>query len=78
VSKYLAAAILRELANYKLKLDDAPCSAVSHFDHAVFLLSEECADLNIEDPEMIQTINDSREHMAFYYEEAKEPLPKNT
>jgi len=39
-AKYFSMVILRDLVNYKLKLDDAPCSAETHLDHAIFLLSE--------------------------------------
>lgn len=70
-------AILRDLVNYKLKLDDAPCSAETHLDHAIYLLSEQCSDLKNIDQEMIQVVADSREHMAFYHKEAKEPWPQN-
>lgn len=78
MSKYLAMGILHDLVNYKLKLDDAPCSAETHLDHAIFLLSEQCSDLKNIDQEMIQVVTDSREHMAFYHKEAKELWPQNT
>jgi len=73
--KYLAIALLRDLVNYKLKLEDAPCSAETHFDRAIFLLSEHCATLKNIDAEMIAVVNSAREHMVFYHKEAKEPWP---
>lgn len=77
MSKYLAMGILRDLVNFKLKFDDAPCSAETHLDHAIFLLSEQCADLKNIEEEIVQVVNDSREHMAFYHKEVKNPWPTN-
>lgn len=77
MTKPTAQIILANLANYKLKLEDAPCSAESHFDYAIYILSELCADWNPSDQEIIQTIRDSREHMAFYHKQAKKIWPKH-
>jgi hypothetical protein len=77
MTKPAAQIILANLANYIVKLDDAPCSAESHFDHAVFLLSEMCYDRKDWDAEIIAAIQDSREHMAFYHKEAENPWPSN-
>lgn len=70
-----AQVVLANLASYVLKLEDAPCSAQSHFDHAVFALSEMCGDWTPSDIEVVQVIRDAREHMAHYFERAKEPWP---
>lgn len=78
MTKSAAQIILANLANYIVKLDDAPCSAESHFDHAVFLLSEMCYDRKDWDDEIIAAIRDSREHMAFYHPAAKNPWPSDS
>lgn len=75
MTKPTAEIILSNLANYIVKLDDAPCSAQSHFDYAVFLLSEMCYDRKDWDKEIIAAINDSRAHMSYYYEKAKNSWP---
>lgn len=66
---------LANLTSYVLKLDDAPCSAQSHFDYAIFALSEMCGDWNPSDADAVKVIRDAREHMAHYFEKAKAPWP---
>jgi hypothetical protein len=67
--------VLANLALYVLKLEEAPCSAQSHFDHAMFALSEMCTDWKPSDSEVIKVIQEAREHMALYFEKAKTPWP---
>lgn len=75
MTKPAAEIILANLASYIVKLDDAPCSAQSHFDYAVFLLSEICSNWKPTDPEIIAAIQDSRAHMSYYYSSAKNSWP---
>lgn len=77
MTKPAAQIILANLVNYVLKRDDAPCSAQTHFDHAIYLLSEMCYDRKNWDSEAIAVVNSSREHMAFYHQNAKNPWPSN-
>mgnify|MGYP003554381785 CR=1 FL=1 len=70
-----AQVVLANLTSYVLKLVDAPCSAQSHFDHAIFALSEMCRDWNPSDADVVKVIRDAREHMAHYFEKAKAPWP---
>lgn len=76
MNKSAAQIILANLVNYVLKREDNPCSAQTHFDHAIYSLSEMCYDRTNWDNEVIAVVNDSREHMAFYHEEAKKPWPQ--
>ena len=69
--------ILANLASYILKLEDAPCSAQSHLDHAIFILSEMCKDWTPLDNDVLTVIRDAREHMSTYFEDAKLEWPRN-
>lgn len=58
---------LAHIANFCLKQDDAPCSAQSHLDYAITLLSEESGDWNSQDEEIRKIIVEAREHIAYYH-----------
>jgi hypothetical protein len=75
MTKPAAEIILANLANYVVKLDDAPCSAQSHFDYAIYMLSEICRDWQPSDKEIIEAIRDSRAHMSYFYPNAKNSWP---
>ncbi len=66
---------LAHIANFCLKQDDAPCSAQSHLDYAIALLSEESGDWNPQDEEIRKIIVEAREHTAYYHAWAKKPWP---
>ncbi len=66
---------LTHIANFCLKQEDAPCSAQSHLDYAIALLSQESGNWNPQDEEIRKIIVEAREHTAYYHAWAKEPWP---
>jgi len=66
---------LVHLANFILKEEDAPCSAQSHLDYAVSVLSELVVDWDPRDEDIKRVILEAREHTAFYHQWAKKPWP---
>jgi|688.fasta_scaffold821981_1 hypothetical protein len=70
--------VLSNLVEFIIKFNEAPASAETHLDTAIFLLSEESGDWKpIDDPAILEVIRSSREHMAHYYEAAKKPWPRD-
>jgi hypothetical protein len=72
-TEYTPQNALANLANFVLKQEDAPCSAESHLNHAIFVLSEMSAGWRPKDEDICKVIRDAREHMAHYFDDAKKP-----
>ncbi len=76
-TNYTAQNALANLVNYMLKREDAPASAEAHLSHCVFVLSEMARDWKLRDEEVVKTIKDSRDHMAYYFPDAKKDWPRS-
>ena len=68
-------AALSNLVNFVLKFDEAPASAQAHLDHAIFILSEMEPGMKAADEEVRQVVLDAREHMSYYFDQAKTDWP---
>lgn len=73
MTKQLEALI--HITNFILKQEEAPCSAQSHLDYAVAVLSEASPEWSPKDEEIKKVILDAREHIALYHIWAKKPWP---